>query len=67
MTNTSDTTAEARPADPCRQRRIANANARTNTLIRQRVDFYRARGFPAERIAAIVGVPIETVAGQNSA
>ena len=66
MTNTPDTTAQARPVDPRRQRRIANANARTQQLIRQRVDWYRARGFPAERIAAIVGVPIETVTGQNS-
>ncbi len=67
MTETSDTPAEARPADPRRQRRIANANARTNALIRQRVDFYRARGFPAERIASIVGVPVETVTNQVSA
>ncbi len=79
MTDSPDTTAEARPADPRRQCRIANANA-------QRVDFYRGRGFPADSVrcpparrrrvrvqqfasahnsnARIVGVPIETVAGQ---
>ncbi len=66
MTNPSDSPAEARPVASHRQQKIDHANARTNALIRQRVDWYRARGFPAERIAAIVGIPIETVTGQNS-
>ena len=66
MTDTSDTTAEARPAEPRRQHRIDLANAHTHKLIRQRVDWYHGRGMPAEKIARIVGVPIETVTGQTS-
>ena len=65
MTNTPDSPAEARPVDTRRQRRIADANARTNALIRRRVDWCRARGFAAEKIARRVGVPIETVLDQN--
>ena len=66
MTDTSDTTAEARPADPRRQHRIDLANAHTKALIRQRVAWFRGRGMPAERIALSVGVPIETVIDQTS-
>ncbi len=79
MTNTSDTPAEARPADPRRQHRIALANAHTQKLIRQRIGWFRARGFPADSvrprakgafahnsIALSVGVPIETVIDQVS-
>ena len=65
MTNTPDSPAEARPVDPRRQRRLANAHERTGALIRQRVGWYRARGFSAEQIARRVGVPIETVLDQN--
>ena len=66
MNNASVTPAEARPADARRQHRIDLANAHTQKLNRQRVDWYRGRGFPPEKIARIVGVPIETVIDQTS-
>ena len=66
MTNTPDTPAEARPADPRRQHRIDLANAHTQKLIRQRVGWFHDLGLPAEKIARVVGVPIETVLEQTS-
>ena len=66
MTDTSDTPAEARPADPRRQHRIDLANAHTQKLIRQRIGWFHGRGMPEEKIAPVVGVPIETVIEQTS-
>ena len=66
MTNTPHAPAEARPADPRRQHRIALANAHTHKLIRQRIGWFHGRGLPADKIANSVGVPIETVIGQIS-
>ncbi len=66
MTSPSDSPNAARPVGSHRQQKIAHANARTNALIRQRVDWYRARGWNEDKIARIVGVPIETVSAQHS-
>lgn len=67
MTNASDNPAAARPADPRRQHRIDLANANIKKHIRQRIGWFHERGFPPERIANSVGVPIETVIDQTSA
>lgn len=43
------------------QRRDADRRATIDADRRRRIDFYRERGFSTDRIARVLGVPVEDV------
>lgn len=66
MSSASESPYQRRQVSARRQHRIDLARAHTHKLIRQRIGWYHDRGFPAEKIANSVGVPLEEVIDQIS-